>query len=667
MDDKDKRTTDKFEDDWQEARAYWKEKHKIFDFAYLQYRSILSLNSLYGQDYLNAFGMNVYVPLTFQAIESISAVLNARKVDIVTKSFKKEDEMKEKYLQTLDNLEWARTKMNNVRSEANKNALIFGLGYYFNPYVEDAKTYHFPEVSEDKETKPSDPSDGEEQGDAPVLPELKKDIVWKPKKIIRYQGMKPKSLDPYYVFPDPNATSNEDWRYCYTYTITTVDAFRDYVVSNGLMTKEQAEKKIVEGESIEKFDAIRDTMDALFKRDVGAFTRGDHEVGATVTGTALPMRRNQIAVIERYEEDYYEIRIAGKSEKLYSDYNIYPHKKIPLVPVWDYKIPGEFAGMGEPEIIRWQQIETNRIHNSVLDALLMATVQRYAIRADLLEDESDISFHNPFKPIRLKNLPGLQVSQAIMPMPQPDIKQSPFQLMDLVKQTIQQTTGASDFVVSGNASATDTATESNNLVAATTNRMREKTRQMDETSLPYLVEQWHAIYPMFYTEDMDLRLVGEPGFVKYLSLDRTETNEDKEEIEKAAKKLNSSGNTLVDVYLNAGYKQVIFLSDTTGGFTVEIELTDTDLNANKEFDKYMKTLGAMTTINEQAKAQGETKQFDIWKFGEKMIGLFPMIKSPEDYIKQAPAQAPALPGMSPQEPTELSPAQESVQQTEMMV
>lgn len=622
---------DQFEKDWAKAKEFWKEKHKVFDFAYLQYKSILTFNNVYGQDYLRAFGMKVFVPLTFQTVESIAAVINRRKIEFVVNSTNKKDERKEKYLQTLDNIEWARSKCGVTRTIADKYALIYGTGYFFNPYLDDTVERHFPKTKKEEQKTPQDPEDGQEQTDEPNIPKGR-DIEWEKRKITRYRGMKPRALNPYYVFPDASATSDEDWRHCYVYTVMTVDELKEFAVGNNWISEEEAEKTIVEG-TVEYFDDIKDTIDQLFNEPLTKFTRGDHTVN--VTHAKTPNRRSQegmVAIIERFEEDNYEVRIAGQKKTLYKDHNIYPHKQIPIIPVWDYKLPQEFAGMGEPEVIRWQQLEVNKIHNLLLDSLLLAVAQRYAVRQDLLKDPHSINFSNPFKPVLLKALPGLTVNQAFMPLPQPDVKRSPFMLMDLVKETIQQTTGATDFITSTNESQTDTATESNNLVAATTNRIREKIRQMDEVSLAKLVEQWHACYPLFYTEELDYRLRGEKGFVRYIPLDRREANESDELVQKAAKEMDATGATLEEVYLNAGYKQVLFLSDMMGEFTVEVEISDIELNEDEAINRHLRAIKTLAEVNTVLAETGDTRRFDVFPIAEQMVKQFPMVKEAEDLI-----------------------------------
>jgi len=647
MPEEQTKNSQKFWDEWQKNKEHWVKQHRVYDFAYLQYRSVMTLNAAYGQQYMDAFGMQVYVPLTYQTVESIASILNQQKVEFVVEATSKKDEAKEKYVQRLDNIEWKRSKSDDVRADVHKDALIFGNGYYYNPYIEDKKEYDYLVTPEEKVTAPQDPEDGQEQADEPVEGEKQK---WEKRTTILYRGVKPKALDPYYTFFDRHATSDEDAKRAYVYTIMSVDDAKDFVVDNGWMTTEEAEKKIF-ARSVERFDRVRKMIDFLYTRPLTSWTRGDHidPMQATPLNTIDSDQDDEvIAFIEMYEPNNYEVWIDGDREAaIYQDHNVYPHKQIPIIPVWDVKVPHVFAGIGEPELIRYQQIETNRVHNLLLDALLMSIVQRYAVKEDLLQDSTDVSFWNPFKPIKLKHLPGLTVQQAIMPMPQPDVKNTPFQIMEMIQRTVQQTTGATDYIVSTSEADTDTATESNNLMSATSVRMKEKTRQMDGYSLPRLVEQWHSIYPMFYTDELDFRIRGEKTFVRYVPYDKKDVNENSKFIAQAKEQLNADGATLEEVYQNAGYTFVLFLSDIRGEFVASVDVKDVDFHALKTIEQYQKAIEAMIMVNDSAAKTGQQFQFDVVKFGKEMVGQFPMIRDVDEYVMPLETRLNMTPGAMP--------------------
>lgn len=632
-------TEDVFWTDWQETKTYWKRYHRIWDYDYLFYKSVLTYNNLYGTDYLNAFGMQIFVPRTFQTVESIAAQLNSRKTEFIVEGEGLIDSFVAPYFQKMDNIEWKRSKAETEKADATKDALIFGNGYIFNPYVDNTVERHFPKtVSEELAGDFQDPEDGKPQEDTV---DVKKPIEWEKKMMTYYRGMKPRRLNPYYVFPDPAARDDSDWQFCYVYSIMRVDKLRSFVVSKGWMTQVEANEKINPNLSVEWFDSIRDTIDSLYDTEITPWTRTDNYNRRRSTSSASKQKylRNMVAIVERFEEDLYEVRLDGSKIELHKDYNIYPHKKIPIIPLWDYKVNDEFPGMGEPQVIRWQQIEENKIHNLTMNAMLLSIVQRYAINSSLLQDETDLSFQNPFKPIRLKNLPGISVNQAIMPMAQPDVKQTPFELMALVKDTIQQTTGATDFIVGASQDKNDTLGQSRGLAMATSSRISEKARGIDEGATVKIVEQWHPCYFYFYDEEMEFRLTGEKKYVMYLPLDRGVDNEDPAKVAVAIEKLNGkipngvTGQTLVQVYKNAGYEEVIFRSDIVGNCTVTVKISDVDVDNQKEVGEGMQALKLMDEINATNAQNPAIEKFDTFKLGKDILKKIPMTSNVDQYVQ----------------------------------
>jgi len=644
-----KKEIDVFERDWNTAREHWKRKHRVWDYNYLTYRSVLTYNDIYGEKYLKAFGLQVFVPRTFQTVESLSSAILAKDTSFTVKGLNLLDNKKSKYFERMDNVEWKRSGAEEATATARRDALIYGMGHILNCYVEDTETLDFPVNKAKENEKPEEDKDGQPEEQETALPKNKKEIEWEKKEVIRYRGMKPEAIDPYYCFPDPSASDAKSRRYLYRYKIWNVDELRDWVVGKGWMDEKEAAQKI-QPTNVEYFDAIRDTIDWMYQMPLNTgYTRGNH---ADPNDAALkPYQRpteNMVATIERYEKNYYECRLADQTP-LYSDFNVYPHKKIPVVTFYNYKIEHRDEGMGEPEIIRHQQLEENKIHNFVLQTLLMSIVQRYAVHADLLDDENDLYMSDPFKPIRLKSLPGLSVQQAIMPMPQPDVKQIPFELMGLVKDTLQATSGASDFIVSANDASTNTATESNNLMAATTGRIRGKIRAM-EPSLREIVEQWHTCFAFFYDQEMDLLITGDDQYYKYLPYNREEADENPVLMARASQKYDAVGDTLEEIYRNAGFADVIYLSDLMGEMVVSVQTTDPEINKDKTVVKFSEAIRLMNEANNAAKMAGDTRQFDSFKLAKDALANFDFIKDISEYVKGEGKQALQAPVIPPPQP-----------------
>lgn len=627
----------RFQEEWEEAQKFWLARHRIWDYSYLQYRSILTYNNVYGERYLRTFGLQVFVPRTFMVVEAIKSQLFARNVSFSVESFGLLNKNKAKYFEQLDNAEWKRSKASEAQISAQTDSLLFGNGYVLNEFVEDIREVHIPVTAPMKEAKPQDPDDGEPNTDAPAMPSPRKKLRWKKTKITKYKGMRPKALNPYYVFPTVDSTgSGEEFKGCFVYNIMDVDAARAHAVAQGWMTEEEAKVEIYPIAPT-FFDHVRDIIDSLYSMPLyNGYNRGDHvdpqAISVNPQRSEYRSTDNLTFFIEQYKPEHYEVRLGETGKTLYVDFNVYPHKEIPIVPFFNHKVPHEFPAMGEPEIIRYQQVEENKVHNFTLSTLLMLLVQRFAIHGDAVEDQMDLSFQDPFIPIRLKSLPGMSVTQAIMPLPQPDVKDTPFKLMNMIKDTLQSVTGASDFIVSANDSRSDTATESNNLMAATTGRIRERIREMS-VSIDAMVNQWHSCYPAFYDEAMDLYLTGEKQYIRYLPYDRAEANENPILLQEIAEEYNAVGKTVEEAFKAAGYQDVIFASDLLGNCVASVSISDPDMNENQVIGKFNAIIKMMTDANTMLQSvPGEMRRFNPFKVIEDALRTFPMMKKVDDYI-----------------------------------
>lgn len=619
-------TRDSFKEDWLEAKQYWTRIHAVYDYAWLFYNSIVFMTSLYGEKWVQSFGLQVTVPRTFMTVESIASQMLNRKIEFALTGRNFRSFESAKHNEKMLNAEWRRSQSDKVLRDVEKDALIYGNGYGFSVYEDDVQAFHFLKP-EDLERAPDDPEDG-----VPDYESIKTagELEWITQEVTQYRGMKFKRWCPYYTFTDPYATNDEERRYVYHYGTLSVDEMRKFVVAKGWLTEEEAKTRI-QKTAVERFDRIKNQLDTMYQMPINPYNRGDHQNPSAVHSSQQNelQDENRVAFIERYEKDGYEIRLVNEDVTLYKDFNVYPHKKIPVTTFWDVRVPGEFRGRGEPEIIRYQQVEENKIHNLMLQAALIAVVQRYAINPSLLENESDIN--NIFAPLRLKALPGNDVQKAIMPMTQPDIKSGPFKLMDLVKEIIQQATGASDFVLSASNASTDTATESENLVQASAARIRTKLVSMEE-NLEQVAQLWIPCFTAFYDEEQDLKISGQNIYYRYLPYDSS-ANENQEMIKATAEKLGAApGVTLRATYQALGYKDVVFASDLIGEYDAEIKITDLDINADKAVDRYLKAIKVMTEANTAAQQSGDKRRFDVFKLSKEMVRQFPFIESVDEYI-----------------------------------
>lgn len=625
----------KFKDEFLKDVEHRKVRHQMNNFHYLQYKGILKMNQTYGKNFTESTGLMANVPRTFMTIESIRPVLSGRPLDISAKAHSKKEYQNRDKAEDILKGEWARSKADNAKADAEWDALLFGSGFLLWRYEEDIE-------------ENTDLFDGYDDNGK---------IKYRKGTLEKYKGMKLIRLDPYYVFPDHTATTDDDgepgsWGHCYVYSIWDFDAWVSYCKQKGFNT-EGMEK----GGHLEEYGSVRNTIDSIYSLDEqgqsGILTTRDNGklVGGEVAKSKADMQ-NKIAVIERFENNSY-IVCSGKNWTLnHKGVNPNPDKKIPIKVVRDYRIPSEFDGIGEPEVIRWQQHEENKVHNLSYLSVLMNTVQRYGILEEYLKDPTSVRFNNPFKPILLKEIPGKPktVREIIQPLDQKSSNDFPERFIQQIKDIGQSATGITDFFIGANKARTDTLGEAQMMQGAGSDRIQQKIFNIEERDLVPVLESWLACIPQFYTDEMDILLNdGEDYHVKYVPYVR-EFNTDPLTIEKIKQQTGADGQSIEEVYLNYGYKKVIFVSDIIGRYNIILKTATASSERKMLVDKFMEIIKTMGEANKMSVAVKGAPVWDVNKPIEDVLRQFPeIVKNPDEYKIKIPEQPLMPPKMTPPE------------------
>ena len=368
--------------------------------------------------------------------------------------------------------------------------------------------------------------------------------------------------------------------------------------------------------------------------------------------------QNKIGVIERFEKDHYSLCAGNNRTNLAKDFNPFLKKEIPIYPIRDYWIPNEFEGIGEPEVIRWQQYEENKIHNLSFLSMLMNTVQRYGIVEQFLVDPKEAESIDPIKPIRLKYIMGADINKALMPLNQRNPYAYPQKFLNEVKAIGQSATGISDFFIGGNKAMTNTATEANKMASATELRIARKIIDIAERDLKPILYSWLISAPIFYDEELDFLLNDEKDmWIKYLPHERDD-NKNIDLILEASQKEKiytlqdgTSPKTLEQLYLGLGYQQVVFASDLRQKVDITIKTTDIDSERQEKINQFALVIKLMQDANTAQPPSGFDQTgkpipgqpvWDISKAIEDALRQFPNIVSdPKDYKYNKPATLPA--------------------------
>ena len=604
----------KFKEDFLKDVEHRRPQHRKNNFHYLQYKGILWLNSIYGEEYLRSIGLQVYVPRTFTTVESIRPYLSGRPLDISVKGNTLEGRKSKKKAENTLRGEWNRSGADWQKADAEFYGLLFGTGFLLSKFVDDFDIL-------------------------PLYDGMDKDgtAKFKEGKFQRYKGMKLKSLNPYYVFPDRTATSEEDWRHCFVYSLWDFDVFLDYCKDNNLNTKD-----LEKGGHIEEFDKVRRQIDMIYgASNVDLKTRDNGQLVSHVAQETQEMdTSNMIMVVEKFSKKEYSICAGGNWTLVSRGNNPDPDRTIPIQPIRDYRVPDEFDGIGEPEVIRWQQYEENKIHNLAYLSTLMNTVQRYGIVESMLSDPTDASFSNPLKWIKLKNVPGADVNKAMIPLNQKNSNDVPAKFLDIISGIRQESTGVSSYITSSPNSEVNTLGEANIMRLAGLERIRQKIYNIEERDIAPILKHWIVCIPQYYTEEMEMLLSGkdeDEKYVIYLPYDR-QFNNDISTVKDLSVKYGIFGETTIEgIYKKLGYEDVIFVSDLVQGYDIVIKTATSAGDKEKIITQLNDVITTLMNINKTLPAP----YFNVGKLGEEMLRQFPdIIKNVDDYIEQ---QAPVNP------------------------
>lgn len=614
----DEKFIQRFKDDFFKDVTAAEIRHRQMNFHYLQYKGILYLNQAYGKDYVQSIGLQVNVPRTFMTIEAIRPQLIDRKLDIGTealnfKAFPYRDKARDMLLG-----EWKRSKAKWAKADAQTDALTYGTGYLLSRFTDD--------------TIDTDIYDGhDDQGK----------LKTKKGKLTRYEGMKGTWLNPYHVFRDRNATTNEpgnsgSWSHCYVYSIWDFDVWKDYCTQQGFNI-EGMEK----GGYLKEFDAVKRKIDAIYSyTNIVQRDNSGQPMNQSNAETSDPDWSNSIMVVERFEEQKYSVCSGAGWTVNYKGINTDPDKIIPIHVFKDYSIPGEFEGIGEPEVIRWQQYEENKIHNLSYLQVLTSTVQRYGIVKELLEDPTEARLTNHFKPIYLKYVPRASIANAIQPLNQGKGTTYPQDFLKEVKAIGQSATGVTDGFIGASKMSTDTATEANILQNATLARINRKIQEMEERDLVPMLEHWLACFPQYYSDELDLLITdNEDYYTKFIPYTREFNTDTKLVAEYSVREgvLNDQVTTIEDVFKAKGYKNVVFVSDIINRFGIVIKTATARADEMELIKEFREVVDDMEKANAALIATGQFPMYDVAKLRGELLRQFPdIIESPDNYILKPP-------------------------------
>lgn len=582
------------------------EQRKIWDYAYLSYKGIMLNEEINRKRRSNEFGMYVNVPRTYMTIEGIRRNFNISKLKVHLDPVPGMEDIKRNNISSFLNYDIRRGGTFEQIKDAGFYKLLYGNGFLFSYLLNRQKKFGKITGDINEET-------------------AKVQSVLDKKKTTKYFGMVSRAITPYRVFPDPAGTTqdyndnmNRPVMYNCIREIKHIKTFRDDW--RGIIPDKILNDVKAGGRDMTNYEAVKDAIDSLFNYGSLKYPGTVQDfLGPNISSKVTKVYNSEEFVEERIwvGEDFFIVQAGAGLKFCLISPNPNPKKLSNLVKLDDVKIPGEYWAMGEPYIMRYQQIEENRIHNAVLDTLHFNISGMMGINTQYLEDEYDTKIY-PGKVWKLKAMPGVKIDEMIQAFQPNSSGIAPaLAFMNEVKEVGQSTTSVTDFVTGASKSIANTATEVNRLAGASDLAIGEKIKEMAQGALTKIAKIYLSMYPVAYSGE-NFNLTFDNQKIRFIG-------ETKDKIsEKKLADIIAKGD------LNA--KQLIF-ADELDVNEPEFEIIgDITLNRQAKFNEWVAAIDFSNKINETAFATGDPRRIDTIKMAKRALENFDVVGNPEDFM-----------------------------------
>lgn len=614
----------------------------VWNASYLQYRSVNYYTTLYGgyPTYWNQWGANAFIPRTFEVVEGARAQLKSRIPDWTVKPTERKWVKYSENVHKISHSEWRRSHSQNEAVEALDDAIIWGRGIVENTLFNDVRQEQ--SIGFDKNGN----------------------VVYTAEDVTKYYGVGSVRIDPYDFFPEPNPdavrinagpSGQGGLSWCFKRTIADVEDIRNYFKN----LKERSGYGVTDnwqylkpGGDLTDYKYLRTHIDDLYR------TQGDIRYPATVSDT-FGFQKTTSSMERAYTEGkielwtYYERDrkiIFAQGLILQDSPNPFPHKVLPFSGMTLFETK-TFWSMGLPEVMRWLQIVENTLYDHGLNNIVMNVHKMFAVNNRYLEDEGELVVR-PFGIVHLKNIPGVNIKDAIQPIEFTPLFQDYFNFLSLNKSNIQTLTGSSEFATGGvtKESKIERATVANRIVQGGLIRSQEIARHFEQQLVSEAVEQHIAIMQLYYqielggADSLDIEVSGAvPSYLKFIPKNEEDLSD--EEIEELGKEISGD---------NAPYSGYMTLDAIQGRYMVEVRGgSSVSLDPDEESRLRLQFLDLARTLTDPDKAIGRDEKgnyigapiFDIKKLAIEAARDVYKLQNPEDFIYKTPDEKQAEGGV----------------------
>lgn len=583
------------------------EQRRIWDYSYIAYKGIMLHNEINYSRRKNGYGLYVNVPRTFATIEGIRKNFNINQLKI---DIEKGDNMKpEEYVDIFKvksflNYDLERSGTREQIKAAGFDKLLFGNGFLYSFLMNRSGKFGKITGEVDKKTGRVKASLSEKEDN-------------------RYYGMVARRISPYGVLPDPDGShldvDNVVDRMCNYVCLRSVKHIANFRRDwRGIIPEEILKEVKPGGKDMNNYEAVRETIDMMFDAN---------NIGNNAT-LKFFVENNKVS--KSYDsKEYVEERIwlgedflivqagAGLKICLVSP-NPNPEKRYALEKLDDVSIPGEFWSMGEPYLMRYQQVEENRIHNSVLDLIHFSVSGMLGINTQYLEDPYDLDVF-PGKVWKFKAIPGVNIGDVMTNFQASPAAIAPaLKFMQEIKAIGQQTTSITDFVTGSSKALTGTATEANKLAGASDLTIVDKIREMVSGAMVNICQNWLAQYPIAYAGEK-IKKAGSGQKIYFTGKNRALLSEKE-----------------IMAILEDGYEteDIVSLDDLDVSNPRIKVVGDIEISKEAKFNQFVTAVNFSNNINKVAFETGDSRRIDVVKMGQEALAMFDVISDPKSFIME---------------------------------
>ncbi len=395
-------------DRYTKAKAYWDSYHKKCVTYNKLYKGILDGTTGHKPQ----MKANIFVPLTFDAIETIVPILIQPYLDTLKNPITAlpRDVSDIPTAKKTESLLAYQTDISNLRQKLEileRHCVKYGMA--------PGKVYWKTETTMVKQTQEIETVDEDgypiiEYKEVEVEKVLYDDPYFEPIPIDRF-------------FMDPDANDVQDARFVIERSVNVDPRHLLNLEKQGYL------------KNVKKIPEVKAYLEAEVKSSTDEYQRAD--------ATDQPFDKLEYIGIDllEYWEDDRQIIVANERYIIRDEKNLFLHKRKPYVVMYYTKLDFEPRGMGIPESVEGLQIEINAKRNQRLDNVNLVLNKMWLINQGSIQNVEEQLISSPGKVIICNDINGIK------PLDTGDITSSVYQEIQDVRQDFKRTAGNTDELI----------------------------------------------------------------------------------------------------------------------------------------------------------------------------------------------------------------------------